>query len=354
MTAGDTAHSDPGPYKQQTLWESSTWEFPLWEAPQWEPIPVQPRPQLPVWRRGARAVLAAQVLTLLGLAAAMVLGSGHIRGLSDAGAVSQQQAKPFWAVGILSEDATPTPEAVIPSAQGSPTVGSTATARVIATEVGIPSPTHAAPPTHVATATHAPSATPPATATPSPTDDPSFVVGAPSATPGAPGATQPPAPTVVYPIGPAPVRLVISSIGVDIPVITVGTVKQTSGGQTYEVWDTVPDAAAYHKTSAPPGYVGNTVMNGHRDILGSVFADLDKVQIGDPITVFTDEHEFTYTVSEILVVPEKHATAAQRAENQRLIGYIPEERLTLVTCTPYGTNLNRLLIIAKPAGQPQT
>jgi len=163
-----------------------------------------------------------------------------------------------------------------------------------------------------------------------------------------------PAPTVVYPIGPPPVRLVIPSIGIDIPVTTVGTVKQTVGGQTYEVWDTVADAGAYHNMSAPPGYVGNTVINGHRDILGAVFADLDKVQVGDPITLFTENHEFTYTVSEILVVPEKHASPEQRAENQRLIGYIPEERLTLVTCTPYGTNLNRLLVIARPAGQPQS
>ena len=148
-----------------------------------------------------------------------------------------------------------------------------------------------------------------------------------------------------------PVRLVIPSIGVDIPVVTVGTVKQTAGGQTYEVWDTAANAGAYHKMSAPPGYIGNTVINGHRDIHGKVFADLDKVRLGDPITLYTEEHEFVYTVVEILEVPEKYASAEQRAENQRLIGYIPEERLTLITCTPYGTNLNRLLIIARPAGQ---
>ena len=37
---------------------------------------------------------------------------------------------------------------------------------------------------------------------------------------------------------------------------------------------------------------------------GKVFADLDKVRMGDPITLFTDDHEFVYIVSEILVVPE--------------------------------------------------
>jgi len=279
--------------------------------------------------------LGAQILTLVGLAAATILGSGHIRGFPDDRALAQAPSQPSWAEVGLVEEATP-----------APTEAPTSTPPAVATATARATPTDTATPTVVATATRAPSATPTEVATASPT------ASAPTA---APATAQQPAPTVVYPIGPPPVRLVIPAIDVDIPVITVGTVKQSVGGQTYEVWDTVADAAAYHKTSAPPGYIGNTVLNGHRDIHGAVFADLDKVQIGDPITMFTEEHEFTYTVTEILVVPEKYATAAQRAENQRLIGYFPEERLTLVTCTPYGTNLNRLLIIAKPAGQmPQS
>jgi sortase (surface protein transpeptidase) len=57
---------------------------------------------------------------------------------------------------------------------------------------------------------------------------------------------------------------------------------------------------------------------------------------------------YPYLVTETLVVPETFASAQQRAENLRLIGYMPEERLTLVTCTPVGLATHRLLVIAEP------
>jgi LPXTG-site transpeptidase (sortase) family protein len=330
VTPGKPQHTDPSPYQQRSLWE----------APQWEPIPEPEEPWLPPWRHALRTVLGARVLTLALLTAAMLLGSSYARGVpADSALAARTTPRPqARAVGKLPADEPMSAPPATPAPSPTPSAS--------------PAPTRTATDAPTRTPTIAPSATSTATAPPSatPTEDTSLEVTAPTAT-SATGSA--PAPTVVYPIGPPPVRLVIPSIGVDIPVITVGTVRHTAGGQTYEVWDTVADAGAYHKMSAPPGYVGNTVINGHRDILGKVFADLDKVLVGDPITLFTENHEFTYTVSEVLVVPEKHASPEQRAENQRLIGYIPEDRLTLVTCTPYGTNLNRLLVIARPAGQPQ-
>lgn len=327
VTPDNSPHNDGGSYRQAGLWE----------APQWEPIPEPPAPSLPPWRRVLRAVLGARVLTLAMVATVALLGSGNVRGVPEVAAASPTPRS--WAVGVPSTEepaeAPTVTRAVTPAASVAPSRTATVTATSTRTATHEPSPT--------ATATEAPSPTL------APTEDTSLIVIAPTATPDT--ASQP-APTVVYPIGPPPIRLLIPSIGVDIPVVTVGTVRQVVGGQAYEVWDTAANAGAYHKMSAPPGYVGNTVINGHRDIHGKVFADLDKVRIGDPITVFTEGHEFVYIVSEILEVPEKYASPEQRAENQRLIGYIPEERLTLITCTPYGTNLNRLLIIAHPAGQP--
>lgn len=329
MTPGRSQHQDSNPYQQRSLWE----------PPQWEPLPEPAAPRLSPWRRALRAVLGARVLTLALVAAATLLGSGYVRGTPESAATSPTPRPQSWAVGTFPEG---TPEATS-TAMSSPTPSASAAPSHTATIAVTPTTT----PTAAPSATRTP--TEPPTATPTPTEDSSLVVVAPSATPA---TSSGPAPTVVYPIGPPPVRLLIPSIGVDIPVVTVGTVKQSVGGQVYEVWDTAPNAGAYHKTSAPPGYIGNTVINGHRDIHGKVFADLDKVRVGDPITLLTEEHEFVYIVSEILEVPEKYASAEQRAENQRLIGYMPEERLTLITCTPYGTNLNRLLIIAHPAGQP--
>lgn len=146
-----------------------------------------------------------------------------------------------------------------------------------------------------------------------------------------------------------PTRLVIPKISLDIPVLMVGTRTTQSSGKSRTVWADVPNAGGFHQTSAYPGNIGNTVINGHRDILGAVFRHLDLVEVGDEITLYVGDVAYPYRVVEILVVPEVFASASQRAENQRLIGYMPEERLTLVTCTPVALATHRLLVIARPA-----
>jgi LPXTG-site transpeptidase (sortase) family protein len=164
----------------------------------------------------------------------------------------------------------------------------------------------------------------------------------------------PPTP-IALPLWPSasspPTRLVIPRISLDVPVIPVGTKTTQVGGQSKTVWADVPNGGGFHGTSAYPGNAGNTVINGHRDILGAVFRHLDQVQIGDEITLYVDSAAYSYSVTEILIVPETFATASQRAANLRLIGPMSEERLTLVTCTPLGLATHRLLVIAKPAAE---
>jgi sortase A len=143
----------------------------------------------------------------------------------------------------------------------------------------------------------------------------------------------------------------IPKIDLDIAVIPVGSKTIADAGGTKTVWADVPNAGGFHRTSAYPGNPGNTVINGHRDILGAVFRHLDRLARGDEITLYVDQATYPYLVTDILVVPETFASAAQRAENLRLIGYMPEERLTLVTCTPVGLATHRLLVIARPPEQ---
>ncbi len=164
-----------------------------------------------------------------------------------------------------------------------------------------------------------------------------LTISAPVALPSRPPAISP------------PTRLVIPNIDLDIPVVTVGTKTTKVNGRNQTVWADVPNAGGFHETSAYPGNTGNTVINGHRDILGAVFRYLDGVEVGDEITLYVGDVAYRYRVVEILVVPEVFASASQRAENLRLIGYMPEERLTLVTCTPVALATHRLLVIARPA-----
>ena len=187
-----------------------------------------------------------------------------------------------------------------------------------------------------------------------PTASPSPV--APTITPGPPTPIPEPTlptstPIVRLPADSPPTRLVIPKIGLDVPVLSVGVKTVHEGGEPKLVWADVPNAAGFHQTSAYPGNPGNTVLNGHRDIQGAIFRHLDRLEPGDEIILYVDDLAYPYLVTETLVVPETFASADQRAENLRLIGYMPEERLTLVTCTPVGLATKRLLVIARPPEQ---
>jgi LPXTG-site transpeptidase (sortase) family protein len=210
-----------------------------------------------------------------------------------------------------------------------------------------PAPTTAAAlPTLVATFTPTPS---PTVLPPTPEPEPDAPAAAPDAPTSIPEPTLPfPTPVTREPSASPPTRLSIPGISLDIPVIPVGVKTINDVGGSRVVWADVPNAAAFHQTSAYPGHPGNTVLNGHRDILGSVFRNLNKVDVGDEIIVYAGDAEYPYYVTETLVVPEAFASARQRDENARLISYMPEERLTLITCTPIGLATHRLLIIAKP------
>jgi LPXTG-site transpeptidase (sortase) family protein len=144
---------------------------------------------------------------------------------------------------------------------------------------------------------------------------------------------------------------VIPKIGLDIPVVPVGVKTIREGTKSKTVWADVPNGGGFHQTSAYPGNAGNTVINGHRDMLGAVFRHLDRLEAGDEITLYVGQVAYPYLVTDTLVVPETFASPEQRAENLRLIGNMPEERLTLVTCTPVGLAINRLLVIARPPDQ---
>jgi LPXTG-site transpeptidase (sortase) family protein len=180
----------------------------------------------------------------------------------------------------------------------------------------------------------------------------------PTSTPISPSPTPtpelpPPSPTPTPTTGPPPAdspptRLTIPRIGLDVRVRPVGYSTTQVAGETVARWDTRPNAASFHDTSALPGHPGNTVINGHRDIYGAVFFELDKVKVGDKIVLFVGEEAYPHKVTETLKVRYVRASPAKLALHHLLMGGMPEERLTLVTCTPIGLATHRLYVIAHP------
>jgi LPXTG-site transpeptidase (sortase) family protein len=236
-----------------------------------------------------------------------------------------------------AETATPTVEApgeAIVPAESTPTDAPTVT----------PSPTQTPEATPMATdaAAEAPATTVAPTATPAPTQTPT------------PPSTPTPEPALA-PSGMLPRSLTIPEIGLEAPVVSIGWKVERIDGQDQAIWD-VPNwrAAGWHNTSARLGVSGNTVFNGHNTLNGEVFRDLYKLEVGANIFVEGEDGEtYAYRVGEKYILREAGQPLSVRLENARYIQTTPDERLTLVTCHPYGSLANRLLVIAYPVPEGQ-
>ena len=91
-------------------------------------------------------------------------------------------------------------------------------------------------------------------------------------------------------------------------------------------------------TSLPVGGLGtHSVLSGHRGLPSAkLFSDLDKLREGDTFTVHVLNETLTYEVDQIRVVDPTDFTDLTIDPNQ--------DYMTLVTCTPYGVNTQRLLV----------
>lgn len=137
--------------------------------------------------------------------------------------------------------------------------------------------------------------------------------------------------------------LIIPKINVNVPVN----------------YDTKPDQASQLKAmengvayfgiagaNSKPGQVGNTVISGHssNDFIDGgnykfVFALLERLKKGDIFYLHYEGIRYTYSVTGTQVV---------KPNNVRALVYETDKPIvTLITCTPLGTALNRLLVTAE-------
>jgi len=117
-------------------------------------------------------------------------------------------------------------------------------------------------------------------------------------------------------------RIVAPTIGLDAAVVPAHVVER--GGAL--TWEIPAYRAGHAEGTAPAGAKGNAVLLGHVASLrsGEVFRHLDKIALGDAITVWSGERTYTYGVVE--------AGAVDRADTAPL-GTTEVATLTLVTCT---------------------
>ncbi len=124
--------------------------------------------------------------------------------------------------------------------------------------------------------------------------------------------------------------IVIPKIGVDMPVVEGETEEALEQG----AWR-VPETST-------PDQGGNTVISAHRWKLlppsTETFYNLDKLEIGDEVTVYWERKKYNYLVNDIFEVDK---TAVEIQDNTE------DSRLTLFTCTPLFSTDLRLVVVSE-------
>ena len=103
--------------------------------------------------------------------------------------------------------------------------------------------------------------------------------------------------------------------------------------------EVLQQAAGHLEGSSLPigGESTHAVISAHRGLpSASLFTDLDQMKIGDHFLIHVLDNTLCYEVDQILVVEPEDTDALAVEEGEDLV--------TLLTCTPYGVNTQRLLV----------
>jgi sortase A len=128
---------------------------------------------------------------------------------------------------------------------------------------------------------------------------------------------------------PAPlqaIRIQIEAIGVDAPIVQGDT------------WDQLRKGVGQHLGSGNPGQPGNLVLSAHNDVFGEIFRDLDQLQAGDQVILFTAQQQHIYIVTGSSIV-EPTQVGVMSSTN--------ESTVTLISCYPYMVDNKRIIVFTK-------
>ncbi len=121
------------------------------------------------------------------------------------------------------------------------------------------------------------------------------------------------------------IRLQIPKINQDVPVV------EGDG------WEQLKKGVGHHINSANPGEAGNVVLSAHNDIHGEIFRDLDQLEIGDLVILFSERQSYTYVVEDVLIVEPTQVEFLESAG---------ASKTTLISCYPYLIDNKRIVVIA--------
>ena len=121
------------------------------------------------------------------------------------------------------------------------------------------------------------------------------------------------------------IRIQIPSIGIDAPVV------QGDG------WEQLKKGVGQHVGTPNPGEKGNIVVSAHNDVFGEIFKDLDKLEKGDEVVLYTSQRAYVYTVQQTQIVEPTQV---------EVMGATLEPVITLISCYPYLVDNQRIVVTA--------
>lgn len=166
------------------------------------------------------------------------------------------------------------------------------------------------------------------------------------------GKAQDKIPYLNLEIYPSDMRIVIPRINQNVPVVGVkneNLIARKWDNLEGDIQQSLRNGVIHYPGTALPGDSGNVVLTGHSSYYAwdpgrfkDVFALLHSVKKADKIVIYFNQKKFVYEVFDIKVALPKDVDVLAQTSG---------EQLTLITCTPIGTNLKRLVVSAKLVGK---
>lgn len=162
------------------------------------------------------------------------------------------------------------------------------------------------------------------------------------------GTSQNSIPDLRLEVFPPDMRIVIPRINQNVPV--VGVKNENLIARRWEelekdIQGALRNGVVHYPGTALPGEDGNVVVTGHSSYYAwdagrfkDVFALLHDVREDDKVVVYFNQKKYIYQITEKKVVLPKDIDVLKPTN---------QEQITLITCTPIGTNLKRLILVGK-------
>lgn len=150
-------------------------------------------------------------------------------------------------------------------------------------------------------------------------------------------------------VGPPHDILIIPSLDLRAPIVTLPTdslVREDWKQLETDIQHGLERGVVHYPGTAEPGQAGNFFLTGHSSYFPwapgdykSIFARLGELQVGDEYWVYHNGDKYRYVIESKREILPSDVTVLDQPLGKRVA--------TLMTCTPVGTTLRRLIISAK-------